>query len=167
MPWVAGVDGCRAGWIVALVQVQAQRFRRPDLRLCSQFDEVLQLHPTPAVIAIDIPIGLLAAPQPGGRDCDRQAPQLLGRRASSVCSPPSRRILHATDDAQVRSQGMSRQAFGIMPKIREVDRLMTPTLQDGVYEAHRFATSQAFSNKPFPPSSAPGWLPTISSMPSC
>ena len=148
MPWVAGVDGCRAGWIVAFVQVHAQRFRRPDLRLCSQFDEVLQLHPTPAVIAIDIPIGLLAAPQPGGRDCDRQARQLLGRRASSVFSPPSRRILHATDYAQVRSQGMSRQAFGIMPKIREVDRLMTPSLQDGVYEAHPELAFRALAGAP-------------------
>jgi predicted RNase H-like nuclease len=31
---------------------------------------------------------------------------------------------------------MSRQAFGIVPKIREVDRLMTPALQQRVYEAH-------------------------------
>lgn len=31
---------------------------------------------------------------------------------------------------------MSRQAFGILPKIREVDRLMSPTLQSQVYETH-------------------------------
>jgi predicted RNase H-like nuclease len=31
---------------------------------------------------------------------------------------------------------MSRQAFGILPKVREVDRLMTPELQQRVYEAH-------------------------------
>jgi predicted RNase H-like nuclease len=31
---------------------------------------------------------------------------------------------------------VSRQAFGILPKIREVDRCMTPALQTRVYEAH-------------------------------
>ena len=35
-----------------------------------------------------------------------------------------------------RSHGLSIQAFGILGKIREVDRLMTPALQGRVYEAH-------------------------------
>ena len=104
--------------------------------LCPHFDDVLHLATAPTVIAVDMPIGLLPEPQPGGRLCDRQARRLLGRRASSVFSPPSRRILHAAHYDEVRTQGMSRQAFGILPKIREVDRLMTPALQNTVYEAH-------------------------------
>lgn len=136
MPWVAGVDGCRAGWIVVLIDIQAQRFYRQHLRLCARFDEVLHLSPTPIAIAVDMPIGLLAESQAGGRECDRQARRLLGRRASSVFSPPSRPMLHATHYDQVRAHGLSRQAFGILPKIREVDRLMTPELQHIVYEAH-------------------------------
>lgn len=136
MPWVAGVDGCRAGWVVVLVEAHATAIRVPDVRLCPSFAAVLALQPAPVVIAVDIPIGLLDAPQPGGRTCDRQARQLLRRRASSVFSPPSRHILEATQYAQVRAHGMSRQAFGILPKIREVDRLMTPALQHSVYEAH-------------------------------
>jgi predicted RNase H-like nuclease len=136
MPWVAGVDGCRAGWIVALVDSQALRFGQPYLRLCSHFDDVLHLCPTAIVIAVDIPIGLLLEPQPGGRECDRQARRLLGHRASSVFTPPSRRLLPATHYEQVRAHGISRQAFGILPKIREVDQLLTPELQHTVYEAH-------------------------------
>jgi predicted RNase H-like nuclease len=31
---------------------------------------------------------------------------------------------------------MSRQAFGILPKVRDVDQVMTPDLQRLVYEAH-------------------------------
>jgi predicted RNase H-like nuclease len=137
MPWVAGVDGCRAGWIVVLLeQDQAPDASLLTVQLCASFAEVLALTPVPIVMAIDMPIGLLDAPQSGGRLCDRQARRLLGHRASSVFSPPSRLILDATHYAQVRGHGMSRQAFGILPKIREVDRLMTPTLQQRVYEAH-------------------------------
>lgn len=133
---VAGVDGCPAGWVVALACMRHEELHALQFVLCPHFDDVLHLEAAPAVIAVDIPIGLLLDPQPGGRLCDRQARRLLGRRASSVFSPPSRRILHAIHYDEVRTQGMSRQAFGILPKIREVDRLMTPALQNTVYEAH-------------------------------
>jgi predicted RNase H-like nuclease len=44
--------------------------------------------------------------------------------------------LQATHYDQVRGYGMSRQAFGILPKIRELDDLITPAHQTIVYEAH-------------------------------
>src|SRR4030095_8671378 len=62
--------------------------------------------------------------------------QLLGRRASSVFTPPIRPLLDATHYEHVRPYGVSVQAFHILPKIRQVDRLMTPALQQRVYEAH-------------------------------
>lgn len=136
MSWVAGVDGCRAGWVVALVQQQPRGVQKHYIRFCNRFAEVLTLAPRPAVMAIDIPIGLLEVQQPGGRECDRQARRLLGRRASSIFTPPIRALLEATRYEQVRSSGVSIQAFGILPKIREVDRLMTLELQTSVYEAH-------------------------------
>ena len=136
MPRLAGVDGCRAGWVVALAQCDTATLTIRGIQLCPRFDDVLALQPSPDIIAVDIPIGLLDEPRPGGRDCDRQARRLLGRRASSVFSPPCRRILQATHYDHVRGHGMSRQAFGILPKIREVDRLMTPARQKLVYEAH-------------------------------
>ncbi len=136
MSWVAGVDGCRAGWVVVLAQQPIRSREAHHVRLCTRFDEALSLSPRPAVMAVDIPIGLLDAPQPGGRECDRQARRLLGRRASSVFTPPPRALLAATRYEQVRSHGVSIQAFGILPKIREVDRLMTSELQTSVHEAH-------------------------------
>jgi predicted RNase H-like nuclease len=148
MPWVAGVDGCRAGWIVVFVQADASRSRKPDTQLCANFADVLELTPAPEVMAVDIPIGLLEAPQPGGRTCDHQARCLLKRRASSVFSPPSRQVLDATQYEQVRTGGVSRQAFNIMPKIRQVDRLMTPGLQDIVYEAHPELAFMALAGRP-------------------
>lgn len=150
MAWIAGVDGCRAGWVVALAQYASTAISIRDFLLCPRFDDVLALSPTPEVIAVDIPIGLLDNPQPGGRDCDRQARSLLGRRASCVFSPPCRRILNATHYDQVRQHGMSRQAFGILPKIREVDQLITPDLQQMVYEAHPELAFLALTGNPIP-----------------
>jgi predicted RNase H-like nuclease len=118
------------------MQQPRQGQQNHHIRLCTHFDEVLSLSPRPAVIAVDIPIGLLDTLQPGGRECDRQARRLLGRRASSVFTPPIRALLEATRYEQVQSYGVSIQAFGILPKIREVDRLMTPELQKIVHEAH-------------------------------
>lgn len=135
--WLAGVDGCPAGWVAALALWDPNHgLGRLRFILCPHFEAVLNLSPAPHIIAIDVPIGLLDTPQPGGRDCDRLARRLLRRRASSVFSPPSRAVLQATHYDQVRGHGMSRQAFGILPKIREVDSLITPAHQSTVYEAH-------------------------------
>lgn len=131
--WTAGVDGCPAGWCVVYLAPQTQE---PIIRLCPDFDAVLTLRPRPNLIAIDIPIGLLDRRQVGGRECDRLARRRLPGRASSVFSPPVRGLLGATRYGQVRRHGLSIQAFGIMAKIREVDRLMSPGLQERVYEAH-------------------------------
>jgi predicted RNase H-like nuclease len=147
-PWVAGVDGCRGGWVAVLMEAQPRTTLAYHVRLCAHFAEVLSLAPKPAVIAVDIPIGLLDEPQPGGRECDRQARRLLGPRASSVFSPPARAILEATRYEQVRSHGLSIQAFGILPKIREVDRLLTPELQHRVYEAHPELAFTSFTGTP-------------------
>ncbi len=136
MTKIAGVDGCRGGWIVVLVDSNMSRRDQPMIRLCKELGEVLALAPKPRAIAIDIPIGLLDAHEPGGRPCDRAARRILGRRASTVFSPPTRRVLHATTFTQVRGHGLSLQSFNILPKIWEVDRLMTPKVQDRVYEAH-------------------------------
>ena len=131
--WTAGVDGCPGGWCVVCVAPQTQEI---VVQLCPDFGAVLALRPRPDFIAIDIPIGLLDERQAGGRECDRLARRRLPGRASSVFSPPVRGLLGATRYRQVRSHGLSIQAFGIVAKIREVDRLMTSALQGWVYEAH-------------------------------
>jgi predicted RNase H-like nuclease len=148
VPSFAGVDGCRAGWVVVLAHPLARDAQEHQVRICARFDEVLALLPTATVSAVDIPIGLLAERQPGGRDCDQCARRLLGRRASSVFTPPTRPLLDATHYAQVRGQGLSIQAFHILPKIREVDRLMTPAMQQHVYEAHPELAFQSLAGRP-------------------
>ena len=148
VPSFAGIDGCRAGWVVVLAHLLASNAQEHQVTVCARFDEVLALLPPSTVSAVDIPIGLLAERQPGGRDCDRYARRLLGRRASSVFTPPTRPLLNATHYAQVRGHGLSIQAFNILPKIREVDRVMSPVLQQRVYEAHPELAFQALAGQP-------------------
>lgn len=140
--WVAGVDGCHAGWLVVLRQTGTLRFSH---LLVEHFAEVLALPEKPAVVAVDMPIGLLDAAVAGGRECDRKARELLGERGCCVFSPPVRAALRcATYDLACRANmsssssciGVSRQAFGILPKLREVDECMTPALQRRVFEVH-------------------------------
>lgn len=144
--WVAGVDGCRGGWVVVLRQTQTDASR---LLGCRTFSEVLALPERPKVIAVDVPIGLLDRGEPGGRDCDREARALLGRQGVRVFSAPTVPALdayirggdHATVSAANRASsdagiGLSRQAFCIMNKISEVDAEMTPQRQRLVYEIH-------------------------------
>jgi predicted RNase H-like nuclease len=91
-----------------------------------------------AAAAIDITIGL---PSCGPRACDKEARRLLGPRRSSVFPAPARSVLAARTYAEActlsRSacgRAVSRQLFNILPKVREVDALASPALQDRLFE---------------------------------
>ena len=93
---------------------------------------------TLAAVAIDIPIGL--APQ-GPRRADIEARQRLGPRRSSVFPAPVRSVLAALTYEEACSlsraacgKAISKQLFNILPKIREVDALVTPQRQQRLFE---------------------------------
>lgn len=138
----AGIDGCRGGWAVAVASAEGMTdAASPNVRLTvvPDFAEALTLVRDARCIAVDMPIGLLSSPRPGGRSCDRAARALLGRQGSSVFSPPARPALVAREyrEAQrLQGAGLSIQTWNIVPRIREVDAVMTPSLQDRVLEAH-------------------------------
>ena len=124
---------------------------REEHRVCTSFREVLDLEPKPSIIAVDIPIGLLDEARSGGRECDKKARQLLGTpRRSSVFTLPTRpALVSATyEEAQSFGTGMSHQAFGILPKIREVDQLTSPELQETVHEVHPELCFYGLTGKP-------------------
>jgi predicted RNase H-like nuclease len=140
---VAGVDGCRAGWVVVTHFVGKPETARVSLQ--GSFADVLAMQPRPVMIAIDIPIGLADRVGLGGRACDVAARLPLGDRRSSVFSVPARAAVMqadyraACDIAFAHSdppRKVAKQAFNIFPKIREVDALMTPALQKRVVECH-------------------------------
>jgi len=142
MQQVAGIDGCRSGWVVVRRDVTGGA---PKVQVVPGLREVIS-DPSLAVVAIDVPIGLLDGAVPGGRPCDVAARRMLApRRASSVFSAPVRGVLGATSYAQAaacsrasspHTLALSQQSFAILPKIAEVDDLVTPDLQDRVVEVH-------------------------------
>ncbi|TMA74578.1 MAG: DUF429 domain-containing protein [Deltaproteobacteria bacterium] len=115
---LAGVDGCRSGWVVAW---------EGGVQVLPTFAYVLSRRFELALI--DVPIGLLEV---GSRRCDTEARSLIGERRSSVFPAPSRSLLRSR-----RYAGQcSVQLWNILEKIREVDASMKPALQRRVREAH-------------------------------
>lgn len=141
--WVAGVDGCRAGWVAVLVPLNNRR--SPRVHVAATFAEILELPEAPVRIAVDMPIGLAERVGPGGRACDNDARSRLGQRKASVFTVPARAAVMQTDYrtacavARGHSQpprAVSKQCFHLFGKIREIDQLMTPALQERVCECH-------------------------------
>ncbi len=131
---IAGVDGCPAGWAVALDHGGDLRFE-----IVPTIADVIAR--VPGIIGIDIPIGL---PESGARAADRLARQASGR-PSSVFPTPVRGVLglatHAEASARHRAidgRGLTIQAFGILPRIAEVDAALRADLRlvERVIEVH-------------------------------
>jgi predicted RNase H-like nuclease len=95
-----------------------------------------------AAIAVDMPIGLSSGDP---RQADVLARRLIGPRSSSVFPSPVRAVLSAGSHAEASlissmthrdGKKISRQTFFLLPKIREVDDEMSPSLQARVVESH-------------------------------
>ena len=138
--------------ILAALSSSSEQPLRVIARRCDTFLEVLTLPEKPVVLAVDMPIGLLDRPFPGGRSCDREARKVLGRpRASSVFTPPTRPGLAAhdySDVARANGAGMSKEAFNILPKIREIDEAIAAPDQKRVFEAHPELAFSTLSGAP-------------------
>jgi predicted RNase H-like nuclease len=105
--------------------------------LIRKFADLFQLNSRPSFVAVNIPIGLLEKYQEGGRECDRAARKVLGKpRASAVFSPPPRPSLSCATFEESRQWKLSRQSFGVLQRVREMDHIMNPDLQVRIREAH-------------------------------
>lgn len=137
-PAVVGVDGCRGGWI-AIVAIDEGL----SAVVVERVADLLAQLPEDALIAIDVPIGLVDC---GARQCDQEARRLLGsKRGSSVFPAPIRPVLEAGSYLEacairerVEGKRMSQQAYAIIPKIREVDTLLrsSPDARPRIREVH-------------------------------
>jgi predicted RNase H-like nuclease len=132
-PWLAGVDGCTGGWIVAFVRPAGGEAR---IRIVPRFGDVLDAPEAPSVVAVDMPIGLPEKTGLGGRAAENAVRPLLGARQSSVFSVPSRAAIYAADygaacrialETSDPPRKVSKQLFNIAPKIREVDGSLRTT----------------------------------------
>ena len=129
-----GIDGCPGGWIG--ISHEGAFVDRDLANLLNRL--------APAVVAIDMPIGL--ADEQQTRGCDHAARQLLaGRRATSVFPTPVRAALLGRDhseasaiNAEYCGKRLSAQTYNLLPKIRELDDLLRRSAywQARLYETH-------------------------------
>jgi predicted RNase H-like nuclease len=142
--WLAGLDGCRAGWVAAFVRPEGDEV---CVRIERHFADVLLAPEEPTIVAVDIPIGLPAHIGPEGRGPEGMIRPLLGARQSSVFSVPPRDAIYAADFGSACAAALagsspprkvSKQLFMIAPKIKQVDTaLRNDSASVGrVYEVH-------------------------------
>jgi predicted RNase H-like nuclease len=141
-PVVGGLDGCPAGWVLVTAPAVGPVAGALDVTVITDLYRVVTDLESGrmAAAAIDIPIGL---PARGPRMCDTDARKLIGPRRSSVFPAPVRSVLGARTyveacdfSRRASGRGVSRQLFNILPKVREVDGLQSPLLQDRLFEMH-------------------------------
>jgi predicted RNase H-like nuclease len=143
-PWLAGVDGCRTGWIAAFVRPVGGEVR---VKIVRRFADVLDAPEAPAVVAVDMPVGLPERTGLGGRAAENAVRPLLGARQSSVFSVPSRAAIYTADYGEAcrialatsdPPRKVSKQLFNIGPKIREIDEGLraTPGAAARTFEVH-------------------------------
>lgn len=137
-PPTVGVDGCPGGWLAV-----SESDGVVGAAIYGTFLDLIDGFSADARFGIDIPIGL---PDIGPRACEQEARRALRKpRSASVFSSPLRACLAAkTYEAAceirfgIEKNLMSRQAFGILPKIREVDTALAehPAWTSRVVEVH-------------------------------
>lgn len=151
---IAGVDGCRRGWLVALEREDAGD-RSISLEVIDSAAELFSRWPDLSLAVIDIPIGLTECKP---RQADTLARRYLGVRGCTVFPAPYRAMLSTagqapeigqTEASRIRrsldGKGCSRQTYMIFDKIKDVDTVITPSLQSKLIEGHpevSFATMQ-------------------------
>jgi predicted RNase H-like nuclease len=151
----AGVDGCKGGWIAVW---RGGEDAEPQLTVFSDFPALTKALPTPALIAVDMPIGLPDFTR-GGRGPEQAVRDQLGKRRSSAFPIPSRdavysecgqlngmaEIIAAQKRAGAVAQNTSNprrriniQAFMLFPKIREIDAYLREEAgeTERIFESH-------------------------------
>ena len=141
---LAGVDGCRAGWIAVSSHPDEAR---PRIGIHPRFADLVAALGPSAMIAVDMPIGLPDRVTGPGRGPEQAVRPFLGARQSSVFSIPARAAVEAGSYGEACALALensdpprkvSKQAFFLFGKILEIDRLLQADigLRERIIECH-------------------------------
>ncbi len=142
--WIAGVDGCRAGWIAVFRSIESGVWR---FRFAPTLTGIVDAEERPRIVAIDMPTGFADCAERSGRPCERAARKLLPGKTSSVFATPCRAALEAKTyaaastlncDSGPHGVRLTKQCYNLFPKMQELDALLRsrPTLHRHIFEAH-------------------------------
>jgi predicted RNase H-like nuclease len=133
VPLIAGVDGRRGGWAVALVTLGAPRpavaWHVVGGQDADGFRAVLELARDADAVGVDCPIGL---PAHEWRPCDLLAKKRLGRGSARVFLTPPRPVLAASTYTEallvarelLGGRGVSAQTYGLRRIVLAVDEVL-------------------------------------------
>jgi predicted RNase H-like nuclease len=166
MVLVAGVDGRRGGWAVALVDVDAEGEPAPGTwvdvpgQTADGFRHVLAIIGDAEAVGVDCPIGL---PRDGWRAVDLAAKRRLGPASARVFLAPPRAVLAPPTYAEARAvarsvlagRGVSAQTYGLRRIILAVDAVIALGSATNVVEVHPELSFMALAGRapgdPLPP----------------
>ena len=136
-----GIDGCKDGWFCVCLNESDDW----SYSVVSSPSDLVELVQDAHSVLIDIPVGLLDKGN-SERECDKAARIWLSpKRSSSVFPVPLRQTLLTVDyetalqiNRKISGRGISLQSWFILPKIREVDNMLSThkELQGVVRECH-------------------------------
>ena len=133
-----GIDGCKGKWLLVCLSDTVY-----DVHLYDTIQEIGDRYQTADIILIDMPIGLpesLLDVRP-----EALLRKQLKGRASTVFNVPCRQAVKQTDyesasstNYRILGKKLSRQSFGILPKIREIDDYLedSPHWKNRLLECH-------------------------------
>lgn len=133
-----GIDGCRGGWVAAYREGEAIR-----LVVIERLSDLNDALAEDAAVMVDMPIGL--TDDNSVRECDARAREALRPyRASSVFGVPAREVTRCAEyplanrlSRELSGKGISKQAFYLFPKIRELDDWLLSSDRKGLWaECH-------------------------------
>ena len=135
-----GVDGCSAGWFTVFLTMQNEKKSEKscewEIGVFPKFSSLIDFlkkryEQAEPLILIDIPIGLKAGGS-GERLSDLGARRILKARKSSIFPLPCREAVYAETyekaselNEKLTGKRISKQAWNIVPKIRDVDGFLT------------------------------------------
>jgi len=149
MDTVLGVDACKTGWVGI-----AWSGTEVTPHYAETIAELVSAAGPLAVVAVDIPIGL---PDSGWRRADVEAREFVRPRQSTVFLTPVRATLGVRQHTRANlinqrhtGQGLSIQAFSLLPKIQEVDEWLIKA-PCRVVEVHPEVSFTELAGHPLPP----------------
>lgn len=133
-----GVDGCRKGWIAAVLNHGDLILKKYDC-----INDLVRDYPKFDCFLIDMPIGLQDNETQTRPDRDAKAE--LGLKAYAVFPVPCREAVYEEDEVAQKSanirtlkKSLAKQSTALIPKIKEVDVFLTshPEYKNIILESH-------------------------------
>ena len=124
----AGIDACRKGWLLIYIDADANGYCADE-----NLEKIINNFSQQSRILVDMPIGLLEKKSSAfiQRPCDTAARKILGKKHSSIFSPPSIEALYekSYEDAsrvnfEILGKKLSKQSWNIASKIRELNAFL-------------------------------------------